>query len=228
MTQSSFISTYIISQKRPQKKTTSSPTSPPTSSPTSSPSSKSPVPASSGGIHFIPTPIGMCTLNNPIGANGCTNEVPYCMLINNKTVFSACTGLNSDCVKTSNANGQYCMDAFTQSGYACAKCSLNDTGSFGCKGIQTCGTPSCIADMTEYCSEHHDIDWGCPTPTSARNCQEKVFKWVIFVLVLEHPVWIVIRNEHFACFTCKIKRKLLGQIVSIFHVGRPSSRCTCV
>jgi hypothetical protein len=180
MTHSSFISNffYIISQKRPQKKPTSSPTSPPTSSPTSSPSiaAVSPVPPSSGGIHFIPTPSGRCTLNDPIGANGCTNEVPYCMLINNETVCSACTGLDSDCVKTSNANGQYCVDAFTQSGYACAKCSLNDTGSFGCNGNQTCGTPSCIADMTEYCSEHHDVDWGCPTPTSARTRQEKVFK----------------------------------------------------
>ncbi len=99
------------------------------------------------------------------------------MLRNSETVCLACTGLNSDCVKTSNANGQYCVDTFTKSGYACAECSLNVTGSFGCSEPEKCRTPSCIADMTEYCSEHHDVDWGCPSPspTRAPTCQENVF-----------------------------------------------------
>ena len=155
---------YDISQK-PTRSPTSSPTSPPTSSPTLAPVSPGPPP--SGGTPFVPTPSGGCTLNDPIGANNCTIEAPYCMLgYNKETICSACTGLDSDCTNTPHANGQYCVTAFTQSGYACAECKINGTVSFGCKGTQTCGTPRCVADLIEYCSEDHDAD-RCLTPTSA-------------------------------------------------------------
>ena len=164
----SFLPCGDISQKptrSPASRPTSSPTSPPTSPPTSSPtfSPVSPVPPPSGGTQFVPTPSGGCTLNPANGAgNNCPDEVPYCMLINNETICSACTGLDSDC-----GSGKYCARAFTPSGYACAECKTNGTVSFGCSGTRTCGTPSCIADMIEYCSEDHDADW-CPrSPTTA-------------------------------------------------------------
>ena len=95
------------------------------------------------------------------GANGCTADVPYCI---NGTepvpVCSACTGIDnhSTCIYT-NSTGPYCVSAFTQSGLACAACSLNVTNS--CKGNQTCGTPSCIADYPVYCSVNHDADHRC-------------------------------------------------------------------
>jgi hypothetical protein len=149
----------IISQKKPTCSPTTPLKSPPTSSPTFAPG-VSPVPPLSGGTRFVPNPSGGCTLNPANGAgNGCSIEAHYCMVmvINNENVCSACTGLDSDC--NENANGTYCVRAFTQSGYACAVCSLNVTGS--CSGNQTCGTPSCIADMIEYCSEDHDAGW-CP------------------------------------------------------------------
>ena len=152
---------YDISQK-PTRSPTSSPTSPPTSSPTFA--HVSPGPPPSGGTPFVPTPSGGCKVNVPIRVNNCPIEAPYCMLgYNTETICSACTGLDSDC--TSTGQGLYCVRAFTQSGYACAECKLNGTVSFGCNRTQTCGTPSCVADLIEYCSEDHDADWCPPTPT---------------------------------------------------------------
>jgi hypothetical protein len=174
---------YDISQK-PTRSPTLSPTSPPMSSPTFAPVSPGPPP--SGGTPFVPTPSGGCTLNNLIGVNNCNIEAPYRMLgYNKETICSACTGLDSDCTNTPNANGQYCVTAFTQSGYACAECKINGTVSFGCNGNQTCGTPRCVADLIEYCSDDHDADWCPPTPTSAptRTPQTpaQIFNWVIQV-----------------------------------------------
>ena len=183
----------IISQKKPRKKPTSSPTSSPTSPPPSSPTA---VPGSppSGGTPVTPTPSGGCKLNPANGGRkNCPIEAPYCMLgYNNNTICSTCTGLDSDCTDTHNANGTYCVRALTQSGYACAMCSLNVTGS--CSGYQTCGTPSCIADMIEYCSEDHDADW-CPFsdhhsyPDAETSAPTLIFNWSsTYVLGLERSV----------------------------------------
>lgn len=140
---------------------TSSPTSSPTTSPTSSPTSSptlphvvSPNPPPSGGL---PALGGDGCMLNVINApdNGCPVHMPYCMEgIDGNGVCSECRNDNADC-KTS---APYCVRVMN-SAFACAECNITDGAS--CPGGETCGTPSCISDMMQYCSKDHDADWNC-------------------------------------------------------------------
>ena len=55
-----------------------------------------------------------------------------------------------------NGEQSYCGPAYTETGNAC-QCDSNSCDGTG----ETCGAPSCIPDVTPYCSVNHDGDFGC-------------------------------------------------------------------
>ena len=61
-----------------------------------------------------------------------------------------------------NSDRPFCSEAYTMTGTACM--CMNDTD---CINGGTCGRPSCVPDIHNYCSNiTHDVDWGCSSTTT--------------------------------------------------------------
>ncbi|KAL3816320.1 hypothetical protein ACHAXA_008391 [Cyclostephanos tholiformis] len=127
-----------------------------TRTPTSSPTSSRPVPPAPPVSGDMPVSTGGCSRDSD-----CPKGAPYCMMKEGENVCTACRNSDSDCVTS--ADGLYCVAAYTQSGFACAACR-----SGTCPEGQSCGIPSCLPDMVQYCSANHDAeDCGYMIPTTA-------------------------------------------------------------
>lgn len=137
--------------------------------------------APSGVIDFTPCPelavdemmpeqAGECVIKALVGANGCGSSMPYCVESDSGSstgVCSQCTAVGNDneCNKVQTlripAPGHgsttgYCVAASTTSGLACQPCKFENGISIGCAASETCGAPSCIADLPLSCSVDHN------------------------------------------------------------------------
>jgi hypothetical protein len=124
------------------------------------------------GDAMMPEQAEECDIVAEAGANGCDESTPYCVSVNadnglSKGVCSQCSAVGNDyeCNKIQTlripAPGRgtttgYCVAANTPSGLACQSCKVKDGISFGCAESETCGAPSCIADLPLSCSVDHN------------------------------------------------------------------------
>lgn len=115
------------------------------------------------GDAMMPEQAEECDIVAEAGANGCDKSTPYCV----KGVCSQCSAVGNDneCNKIQTlripAPGRgtttgYCVAAYTPSGLACQSCKVKDGISIGCAESETCGAPSCIADLPLSCSVDHN------------------------------------------------------------------------
>ena len=123
------------------------------------------------GDEMMPEQAGECDINALVGANGCVDiSMPYCVKSDSGLstgVCSQCTAVGNDyqCNKVQKvripAPGHgsttgYCVRAHTPSGFACQPCKFENGISIGCAESETCGAPSCIADLPLSCSVDHN------------------------------------------------------------------------
>jgi hypothetical protein len=122
------------------------------------------------GDEMMPEQAEECDINAVVGANGCGSIMPFCVKSDSGPstgVCSECTALGNDdeCNKVptvripalghGSTNG-YCVRANTPSGHACQPCKFENGISIGCAESETCGAPSCIADLPLSCSVDHN------------------------------------------------------------------------
>jgi len=103
-----------------------------------------------------PTACGSATSSTVAPGDGSSTDpcqqvgLPFC----NSGVCGACDASDPNAC-TAGSTRPTCVD---QGGgvHGCGCGEDNDCGAG-----ETCGVPSCVADISKYCSADHNVDWGC-------------------------------------------------------------------